>query len=176
MNRLRISTTVFLSFIAVGLPSLVCTTGSFSEERLAGGNESASSVMELLNEEVLDTVLLARPVHFTTPDVTDTVASPETYQVLAAGQNRLKLVAVKGKRTIIVDALNINHTEDIATPIALYVRDDEKFPHVVLLLPGGKGLEVVGSYDAIRARGIRAIQLTPIQIQSALKKKFPLPR
>jgi hypothetical protein len=52
-------------------------------------------------------------------------------------------------------------------------RDDEKFPHVVLLLPGGQGLEAVGSYDGSRARGLRGLQLTPSEkIQKALKKKM----
>ena len=134
----------------------------------------ASTALELLQAEVLDTVSLDRAVHFTTPDGTDTVASPETYQVLAAGQDRLKLVAVKGTRTLIVDALATHHDEVIATPIALYVQDDEKFPHVVLLLPGGTGLEAVGSYDVIRSRGVRNFQLSLVAIQKALKKRLQM--
>jgi len=47
----------------------------------------------------------------------------------------MKLAAVKGSTAMAVDALSITHDTDIAEPIALYVRDDEKFPHVVLLLP-----------------------------------------
>ena len=62
------------------------------------------------------------------------------------------------------------HKTDIAEPIALYVKDDEKFPHVVLLLPGGRGLEAVGSYDGSRARGLRILPLTLIQIQKALEE------
>ena len=73
---------------------------------------------------------------------------------------------------MVVDTLSITHETDIVEPIALYVRDDEQFPHVVLLLPGGQGLEAVGSYDGSRARGLRALQLTPIQRQKALKKKM----
>jgi hypothetical protein len=126
----------------------------------------------LLQAEVLDTVSLARAVHFVTPEVTDTVASPGTYHVLSAGEHRLKLVALKGGQTLIVDALGTNHTENIGIPIALYVQDDERFPHVVLLLPDGTGLEAVGSYDVIRSRGMRTSQLRPIQILSALKKKL----
>ena len=54
----------------------------------------------------------------------------------------------------------------------LYVTDDEKFPHVVLLLPGGQGLEAIGAYDGSRVRGLRTLQLTPIQILQALKNKI----
>jgi hypothetical protein len=43
---------------------------------------------------------------------------------------------------------------------------------VVLLLPGGRGLEAVGSYDGSRARGLRGFQLTTIQIQKALQQKM----
>jgi hypothetical protein len=129
-------------------------------------------VLELLRAEVLDTVLIDRPVHFTTPEATDTVAQAGTYRVEAGEPSVMKLVGLKHSTAMAVDALNIHHDTDIAEPIALYVRDDEKFPHVVLLLPGGRGLEAVGSYDGSRARGLRALQLTPIQIQKALQKKM----
>jgi hypothetical protein len=38
-------------------------------------------VLELLRAEVLDTVSLDRPVHFTTPQATDSVAQAGTYRV-----------------------------------------------------------------------------------------------
>jgi len=41
---------------------------------------------------------------------------------------------------------------------------------VVLLLPGGQGLEAVGSYDGSRARGLRVLLLK--QIKKALRKKL----
>lgn len=128
--------------------------------------------IELLQEEVLNTVSLDGPIHFMTPQATETVAGAGIYRVEAADSSRMRLVDVKTRTATVVDALNINHEADIAEPIALYVKDDEKFPHVVLLLPGGKGLEAVGSYDRSRARGLRSFQLTPIQIQNALNKKL----
>ena len=130
------------------------------------------AVLELLRAEVLDTVSFDRPVHFTTPQAADTVAQAGTYRVQAGEPSQMKLVALKNSTATLVDALSITHETDIAEPIALYVRDDEKFPHVVLLLPGGLGLEAVGSYDGSRARGLRVLQLTPIQIQDALQEKM----
>jgi len=50
----------------------------------------------------------------------------------------MTLVAVKHSTAMAVDALTITHDTDIAEPIALYVRADEQFPHVVLLLPGSR--------------------------------------
>lgn len=40
----------------------------------------------------------------------------------------MQLVALKKSSTTVVDALSINHETDVVEPIALYVRDDEKFP------------------------------------------------
>jgi hypothetical protein len=168
--------TVLLSFSALVTPSLLWTTSACSDERVDDRDELVGAALGLLQAEELDTVSLDQSVHFITPDLTDTVASPDTYHVASTGHTRMKLMARKKKRTLIIDALSTSHTEDIATPIALYVRDDEKFPHVLLLLPGGNGLEAVGSYDVIRSRGLRTFQLTSSQIHGALKKKLQIPR
>jgi hypothetical protein len=136
------------------------------------GSPADTAVLELLRAEVLDTVSLDRPVHFTTPQATDTVAQAGTYRVQGGAPSQMTLVPLKTGTATLVDALSITHETDIAEPIALYVRDDEKFPHVVLLLPGGQGLEAVGSYDGSRARGLRVFQLTTIQIQKALREKL----
>jgi hypothetical protein len=128
--------------------------------------------LDLLREETVDTVIFDRPVHFSTLDATDTVADPDTYRVVAGKPHGLKLVPSKGKPPLFIDALTTSHQESISSPVALYVRYDDKYPHVVLLLPGGEGLEALGSYDAARARGIRSFQLTPIQIKRALKEKL----
>ncbi len=130
-----------------------------------------SPELELLREETLDTVDLEKPVHFVTPETTDTVAVPGTYRVETAERDRLKLVSEKGSRTLVVMALPITHAERIATPIALQLRDDDKFPHVVLLMPDGNGLDAVGSYDAVRSRGHRS-SLTGVRLNEALGEKL----
>jgi hypothetical protein len=124
MSRTRVSMTVLFSSVGVGLLNLLFTTVVSSDKRLDSGNEFARTAQALSQAEMLDSISLDRPVHFVTPDVTETVA------------------------------------------------DDEQITHVVLLLPDGTGLEAVGSYDVIRSRGMRTVQLTPIQILSALKKKL----
>lgn len=158
---------------------LLCLVVSFSTisgacvcDFLAQANESSVITLELLQAEELDTVSLDQPVHFVTPEVTDAVAGVDIYHVIAAGPDRLKLIPPKSKPPLTVEALITNHTEVITTPIALYVRDDAKFPHVLLLLPGGSGLEAIGSYDVTRTRGMSTIPLTRIQIQGALKNKL----
>jgi hypothetical protein len=165
------------TFSGLHIGVVMLLSASFATPALAappGPVESPAdmAVIELLRAEVLDTVLLDRPVHFTTPETTDTVAQAGTYRVETGEPSQMKLVALKHSTAMVIDALNIRHDTDIAEPIALYVRDDEKFPHVVLLLPGGQGLEAVGSYDGSRARGLRILPLTPIQLQKALQKKM----
>ena len=165
------------TFIGRYIGVVMLLSASFATPGLAeppGPVESPAdlAVLELLRAEVLDTVSLDRPVHFTTPQATDTVAQAGTYRVEAGAPSQMTLVAVKGRTAMAVDALSITHDTDIAEPIALYVRDDEKFPHVVLLLPGGRGLEAVGSYDGSRARGLRILLLTRNQIRQELKHKL----
>jgi len=157
---------VLTLMVIVGIPPAV-----FSEIPVDADPPKPTETLDLLKEESVDTIVLDRPVHFSTPDAADTVADADTYRVVAGKFHELKLMPSKGKPALIIDALTTSHEESISSPVALYVRDDEKFPHVVLLLPGGDGLEALGSYDAARARGIRSFQLTPIQIRKALKEK-----
>jgi len=156
-HRLRSMTHIFL---------LVLLMSSGSGNEVLGD----SSMLEVLQEEVLDTITLDRAIHFTTPQATDVIAQAGIYRIKVAEPSTMKFMGVKQNITTVVDALKISHQTDITEPVALYVKDDEQFPHVVLLLPGGTGFEAVGSYDAIRARGLR-LELTANQIQRALEEK-----
>lgn len=148
------------------------TSAALSQEPYEPTIQHVASTLDLLKEEAIDTIRLDRAVHFTTPDLKDTIASPETYQVSATGGNRLQLSEVKRQHRLIIDALVSTHSEVTTTPIALYIEDDEKFPHVILLLPGGKALEAVGSYNGVRSRAGGRVPLTVVQIQKALNKKL----
>ena len=154
-----------------GLILYLASSASALDER-NGSLLHTSALLDLLQAEVLDTISLDQAVHFTTPQTKDVVAPAGTYQVVASERDQLRLISEKGNKTILVSALSTTHQEGIATPIALYVRDDDKFPHILLLLPDGNGLEAVGSYDVTRSRSIRSFQLTPNQIQAALKTKL----
>jgi hypothetical protein len=137
-----------------------------------GGKEvlADSSMLEVLQAEALDTITLDRPIHFTTPQATDVVAQAGLYRLKVAEPSAMKFIGLKTKTTAVVDALHISHQTDITEPVALYLKDEQQFPHVVLLLPGGLGLEALGSYDAIRSRALRP-PFTVSQIQRALEEK-----
>ena len=157
--------------MSIELIGLCCITALLAEAA-ATDRVTVQSMVELAQAEQLDTVSLDRPIHFTAPDTTDAVAQPETYLVMSEGRDRIKLVSQKNKHAVVVQALITGHTEDIAEPIALFVQDDDKFPHIVLLLPGGTGLEAIGSYDIVRTRGVLRSSLTSTQIRSQLKRKI----
>jgi hypothetical protein len=59
-------------------------------------SESSTSMpmLEVLQEEELDTVTLDRAVHFTTPQATDIVAPPGAYRIAAGEAVRLSLFAL----------------------------------------------------------------------------------
>jgi hypothetical protein len=152
---------------------LVIHTVTASQQDAQGfSSNHMATTLDFLKEEVLDTITLDRIVHFTAPDFTNATAHPDIYHVIEAGTNRLKLKEVKRQRVLIIEALGTHHSESLTTPVALYLQDDEKFPHVLLLLPGGKALEAVGSYDAVRSRGTRFVQIAPVVLRDALKKKM----
>src|SRR6476620_4490528 len=92
-----------------------------------------SSILEVLKEEALDTITLDQAIHFTTPQATDVVAQAGIYRIEAGEPSTMKFMGVTKKTRTVVDALKISHQTDITEPIALYVKDDDKFPHIVLL-------------------------------------------
>jgi hypothetical protein len=145
--------------LPVLMASLIFLGLSSNGSRNVGSSES--SILEVLQEEALDTIKFDRAIHFTTPEATDVIAKAGTYKIAVAEPSAVKLIEVKEQTTTVVDALNISHQNDIGTPIALYVKDDGEFPHVVLLLPGGKGFEAVGSFDGIRSRHLRLLKASP---------------
>ena len=65
---------------------VLCSTGfgavAFAQEAGSGESPTGSSMLEVMREEILDTISLDRPVHFTTPQTTDTIVTTGTYQVL----------------------------------------------------------------------------------------------
>lgn len=160
MKRWYIGVHLMLFFLLLGISAS------------AADDTSASSTLELLQAEELDTVTLEQPVHFSTVDGLDIVAGPDTYRVIMTERTQLKLVSLKTETRVVVSALSATHREQIVTPIALHLKDDEKFPHVLLLLPDGTALEAVGSYDVVRSRSLAVVSLTPTQIQAALRKKL----
>ena len=67
-------------------------------------------------------------------------------------------------------AQRTSHQDKLPVPVVLSVPDEGDSLHLVLLLPGGKALETVGSYRQVQTRGLPEL-LTPTQLHDALLRK-----
>ena len=99
---------------------------------------------------------LERSAHFTMADGSDVVIEPGTYQVEAADP-WLRLIPGERQECLIIGGYqNVHHEEEMSTSQSsdfLVEGDDNAV--VQLLLPGGQGLEAVGSASGIRSRAVK---------------------
>jgi len=116
------------------------------------------------------TVLIDRPVYFTNRDGSDTVASPGLYDVMPHGESGLRLIPSHSHEGFLIQATAFTYEEELASPVALAVPDNESDYHVVLLRPGGTGLDAVGSLTQVRPRGIGSLSLSKSKIKEALAR------
>jgi hypothetical protein len=114
------------------------------------------------------TVSLDQTVYFMTPDQGDAIATPGLYRVDVSEPSRLRLDPGEGKNALVIQAQEINHKEELSAPVALSILGGENVHHLALLLPGGKGLDAVGSYSLVRPRGSPP-QLIQLQVQGPKK-------
>ncbi len=109
------------------------------------------------------TVLLDRTVYFTSPDGTDAVVPPGAYRVEAADESRLRLISGEGKERLVIQAQAGTYREDLLSPGALSFPMEEDAHHLILLQPGGKSLEAIGSHSGVRTRGLMQVPLFQFQ-------------
>jgi hypothetical protein len=152
--------------------SLVCEAGAVMHERPL---PVATELFDFLTAEDLTTITIDQPVYFSKPDGIDVIAATGIYRILLDEGGRMRLIPIKNnkkKEAFLVQAVQTNHRDKIPSPVALYIPDEENIPHIVLLLPGGNGLEAVGSYSEVRARGT-ALPLLPLeQVHNAVLEKL----
>ena len=94
------------------------------------------------------TVSLTQAVHFMDAKGQDLVVGPGEFRVEAAGKSGLKLTPADGKEPIIIEG----QVGSVQAPVAVSVPVSEQEHHLVLLLPKGKVVEVVGSPSGVRSR------------------------
>lgn len=107
---------------------------------------------------------------FIGPGGEEIIFSVGTYRVEAVGQSALRLVHLDKKAAFVLKAQATRHKEDIGSPTALRIVDDEYQTHVVLLLPKQTAFEATGSSSRGRQRGSPEL-LTEAQIHDALVRK-----
>jgi len=111
------------------------------------------------------TVLIDRPVYFTNPDGSDTVATPGLYEVMPDGKSGLRLIPSQGHEGFAIQATPFTYEEELPSIVAIAVPDN-----VVLLRPGGTGLDAAGSLTQVRPRGIGSQHVSTSKIKDALTR------
>jgi hypothetical protein len=102
-------------------------------------------------------VTLSQPVHFLTPDGMDVIVNPGNYDVDAAG-NILRLQSSSNKDPIHIQAGPAPFPDEVESPVAMAIPMPEEGIYLALAVPEGTGLEAMGSYSGIQARGAGLLQ------------------
>ena len=156
-------TTLIAALFCLALWVLVFNDPALCETR-------SSETVDLIQAENANTISFGEKVAFMSPSGEEISPAPGTYKVELVGPSALRLVPFGKKEAFVIKAESTRHDEDVGGPVALMAIDDQYLVHVVLLLPGQKGLEAVGSSSRGRHRGSPEL-LTPSQIHEALLQK-----
>jgi len=103
------------------------------------------------------TIKLERAVHFLSPDGADTVLTPGVYRIEAKDEKVINVTAVDGGEMITIQAEAGTHEQQLSAPEALTVAQEEDLFHVVLLMPGGKTLDALGTFSGVSTRAPRSM-------------------
>jgi hypothetical protein len=108
-------------------------------------------------------------VHFLTPDGRDTVIQPGEYSVESVPNGlRLQSVDYEKAEAVIVQAEPVTQEQSVDGPEPLVMKEGEDQLVVMVLMPGGEGLQATGFYEGIQTRGLTLQSKIP-----NLRKKLP---
>ena len=82
------------------------------------------------------------------------LVQPGTYQ-LEVTEEWLRLVPGERRDALLLVAHQLKHKEVLRAPKAVIQEGEEDEHRIVLLLPGGHGLEAIGSVSGVRSRAVR---------------------
>jgi hypothetical protein len=104
-------------------------------------------------------VLLEKAVHFTSAEETDVLLAAGTYRVEQAAGTSIRLVMEASPTTHEIAATSFTHEESLTAPLAFVAREEqqEMAVHLLLLLPGGQGLDATRKTDGVQTRGTDGI-------------------
>jgi hypothetical protein len=102
------------------------------------------------------TVSLPQAVHFTDSKGQDVVVGPGSYRVEAEGPNRIRLVPAETGESVVIEATSFTHQQAVESPVPVTVPDPQQpdVLHLALLLPGGQGVEAIGTYSGVKSRAV----------------------
>ncbi len=119
------------------------------------------------------TVALDRDVVILSPATEEepAVLGPGLYIVRYAGNSILEVTNLSTRQSTHVAGITIEHHEALTAPVALSVADDQSSLHIILLLPNGKGVDVVGRRDGVGSRGISSDVIASSRIHTAINQQ-----
>lgn len=118
-------------------------------------------------------VVIEEEATFVTPNGTETLVPPGSYDVEIVEVVQLRLVPVDGSEPVLLKAERTDHEEAIEEPVALWV-DDESGPtrHLVLMLPNGAMTDATASASGVQTRGAIYQAVNRPSLQFALTEKL----
>jgi hypothetical protein len=98
-------------------------------------------------------VWIEKETHFTDTNANDVVLAPGVYRIESHDSQHVTVISEDGETRVELDSQQIDHEEVIESQQALSLQTGEDTHTLVLLLPGGRGLEATGSYSGVKPRG-----------------------
>ena len=120
----------------------------------------------------LTTIELDTPVYFLAPDGSNVLIQPGTY-IVEAAEEWLRVIPGKRRDALLLKAMRTQHNEDLRSAKAVYQYGEADEYRIVLLLPGGKGLEAIGSVSGIRSRAVRRPPTSRKRTQQQQASRIP---
>ena len=150
MKNLRILFTLFLSLGLLGLVT-----------------QSNAALVDPLTTIELDT-----PVYFLAPDGSDVLIQPGTY-IVEAAEGWLRIIPGERRDALLLEALKTEHDTNLKEAKALWQSGAADECRITLLLPGGKGLEAIGSVSGVRSRAVRRPPTSRTRTQQQQASRIP---
>ena len=118
------------------------------------------------------TISVEEAAHFLALDGSDVVVEPGTYQ-LEVAEEWLRLVPGERRNAVLLEANIIQHAETLNIPQAASQSGEADEYRIVLLLPGGKGLEAIGSVSGVRSRAVKRRPSSRTRTQQQQASRIP---
>jgi len=118
------------------------------------------------------TITLEKSVHFTTLDGSDVVVEPGTYTIEAADE-WLRLISGERRDALLLEVIKTQHDENLKVANALSQSSAADEHRIVLLLPGGKRLEAIGSVSGVRSRAVKRRPSSRTRTQQRQTSRIP---
>lgn len=131
----------------------------------------APPAIEPLRTEDPDGVAIEKTLYFLDPDGRYVIVPAGLYLVRRREDSSLVLVPHQGRQAMVVHAQTTTHQDSLTEPIALAVTDQQTDLHIILLEPGGKGLDAMGALTPVRLRSAEVPTLSADLLRQALVKK-----